>query len=161
MNSGLRLWAPILAVSFVLAALAPSAKADVIYTYNEPTGGFSWSFEVSAILTTNQTINSFLSTTIVAGGFVANQGCASINSASADFQFSNVLVFTTGFNNGCALTFLVAFSGPPDQFGTFGDTKESGATLTISPSGVPEPSSLLLLAGGLAALLGLRRKGPS
>src|SRR5262244_2938262 len=82
MNSGLRLWLPILLVSSVLAlGLAPSAKADAIYSYTDP-GNVSWSFEVPAILTTNTTISSFLSFTIVPGSFLSQNPCGTGDSVS-------------------------------------------------------------------------------
>src|SRR5262245_22242602 len=156
MNSALRLWAPILAVSFVLAALAPSAKADAIYTYSDP-GDLSWSFEVPAIITTTTTITSFLSTNVVTGGTADNLGCTSINSVSISFPTSSFPSVSAAFSD-CIFNFGVAFNELIDHFGTFQDSKGAPVFLTISPSGVPEPATLLLLAGGLASFVGLRRK---
>src|SRR5262249_52539012 len=143
MNSGLRLWLPILLVSSVLAlGLAPSAKADAIYSLDFANLGFSWSFEVPAIITTpGATITSFQTVNIVPGGFVDTQGCTTIDSVVIEDPTNGGRVTSVCNGIGSFDTFPAL-----DHFGTF--TGPAGATLTISPSGVPEPSSLLLLAGG-------------
>src|SRR5215831_18505054 len=155
MNSGLRLWLPILLVSSVLAlGLAPSAKADAIYAFNRP--DFSWSFQVSAIITTNANITSLQSINIPPGSPLS--GC-SFSNISVSNPTSPFPIVETFFDVNCAAPVVSAiFSVPIDHFGTFTDLE--GATLTISEatSGVPEPTSLLLLAGGLASLLVLCRK---
>jgi PEP-CTERM motif len=149
---------PILLVSALIAfAVVPSARADVIYSYNDTFFGASWSFEVPTVITTTTTITSFLKTNIVAGGIIAGSGCTAIDSA----QIANPSSSLAGLATTCSPgpnTFPASFSGPITSFSTFTDAV-TGATLTISssPSGVPEPSSLLLLAGG-GAVLGLRRK---
>ena len=148
----------ILLVSALISfAVAPSAKADALYSYNDTFFGASWSFEVPTVITTTTTITSFLTTNIVAGGVLDGSGCTAIDSVqivSPSSSPANVITHCTPVDS----QFLAGFSGPITSFSTFTDAV-TGATLTISssPSGVPEPSSLLLLAGGLTALR-LRRK---
>jgi hypothetical protein len=150
---------PMLLVSALLAfAGAPSAGADVIYSYNDPFFGDSWSFEVPTIITTTTTITSFLNTNIVAGGVVAGAGCTAIDFVQIidpNTSSANVTTHCSPVDS----SFSLGFSGPITSFNTFTDSFVGVATLTISPSpsGVPEPSSLLLLAGGLT-VWGLRRK---
>src|SRR5262245_40766964 len=69
-----------LVFALIAVAIVPSAKADAIYSYTDTFFGGSWSFEVPAVLTTTSTITSFLSTNIVAGGFMATVGCTAIDS---------------------------------------------------------------------------------
>ena len=155
MMSVFRVWATVLLISAVLASgLAPSAKADAIYTFNSFLG-VSWSFEVSAIISTDTTITSFLSTNIAPGSFAESVGCAGIASVS----ITQLQTFPT-IDTECAMNIpgssfgvVSSFFEPIDHFGAY-----SSGALTISPSGLPEPSSLLLLAGGLTSLAGLRRK---
>jgi PEP-CTERM motif len=155
MNSGFKLWVPVLLVASELAlGLAPSAKADAIYTLTTNLGGFVWSFEVPAIITTDTTITSFLSTNIDPSGFYGVNGCTTIDSTTLlNPQTSNAFFLT--HLSPCGGTDVSGFGVPLIGFGSF---TLGPAHLTISPSGVPEPSSLLLLAGGLTFLSGLRRR---
>jgi hypothetical protein len=153
-----RLLVPILLVSALIAfAVVPSAKADAIYSYNDTLFGASWSFEVPTVITTTTTITSFLNTNIVAGGVMAGAGCTAIDSAqivNPSSSLANVITHCTPVDS----QFTAGFSGPITSFNTFTDTFDLiTLTITPSPSGVPEPSSLLLLAGGLT-VLGVRRK---
>jgi hypothetical protein len=150
---------PMLLVSALLAfAGVPSANADVIYSYNDPFFGDSWSFEVPTVITTTTTITSFLNTNIVAGGSLAGAGCTAIDSVQIFDPSNSTAIVTTNCSPGIN-SFSLGFGGPITSFNTFTDSFVGVATLTISPSpsGVPEPTSLLLLAGGLT-VLGLRRK---
>src|SRR5262249_39066104 len=165
MNSGLRLWVPILLVSAVLAlGLGPSAKADAIYSYTLP-GEVSWSFEVPAIITTNFTsISSFLSFNVVSGGHLDKTGIFGELSCGSLPTFATLIPQQQGFlippqiHTGVGICLIADGAFP--TFTSFGTFTDGFGTLTISESqsAVPEPSSLLLLAGGLTGLLGLRRK---
>ena len=153
MNFHGRLWAiaVLIAAAFVLS-LAPSAKADAIYTLTDTSNGFSWSFEVPAILTSTTTITSFLNTSIDPTKKLFFEGCTSIDSVLIEDPQSTGAV-TTSFAGGTC--FSTRDFGTITTVGTF----VSGTTpLTITSSGVPEPSSMLLLAGGLISFLTLRRK---
>lgn len=149
MNSRVSLWAPMLFVSWVLA-FGLSAKADAIYTMNDRSLDFSWSFVVPAIITTNASITSFLSTNVDPNSAFALSGCSTISSVDVVNPQSSLPNVTTHFAPDCAA--ITYFNSPIVSFGSF------GRTLTISPSGVPEPSNLLLLAAGLASLIGMGRK---
>ena len=139
----------VLLVAGYLASAAP-AKADAIYTLNSPNFGFSWSFEVPGIITTNTTITNFLNTFVLPTGFFSS--CTTIDSAMIlpnpnQQGFSGVNTAFSGANSSCFANF--GFVGPLTSFGTFiGGGGDS--TLTISPAvATPEPSSLLLFAMGL------------
>lgn len=154
MNSGFKLWVLILLASSVLAlGSAPSAKADAIYTLSTNLGGFVWSFEVPAIITTDTTITSFMSTNIDPSGFYGINGCTTIDSTTL-LNPQTINAFFLTHLSPCGGTDVSGFGVPLTSFGTF---TLGPAHLTISPS-VPEPSSLLLVAGGLTGLLAWRRK---
>jgi len=147
---------PILFVSSILAlCLAPSAVADVIYTF-DATSYVNWSFEVPTVITTDTIITNFLTFNILPGSGLDAPVCLAGGAPYVELlnpQPSFVITFTPS----CSLT--ANFFTPITQPGSYGFFGEFGpVTLGISPTGVPEPSSLLLLAGGLTGLFGLRRK---
>src|SRR5262249_12717405 len=81
MNSGFKLWDRILLASSLLAlGSSPSAESDAICTLSTNLGGFAWSFEVPAIISTDATITSFLTTNIDPSGFYGIHGCTPIDS---------------------------------------------------------------------------------
>src|ERR1700751_2779091 len=122
-----------LLVAGYLASAAP-AKADALYTLNSPNFGFSWSFEVPGIITTNTTITKFLNTFVLQTGFFSS--CTTIDSAMIlpnpnQQGFSGVNTAFSGTNSICFANF--GFVGPLTSFGTFiGGGGDS--TLTISPA---------------------------
>ena len=146
-------------------ATAATAKADAVYAFSDTHDGFSWSFEVPAILTTNTIVRNFLSMHISPTGFIASLGCTtSVGSVFVTPQLTappagNV---STNFTTGCDVSSSTEFSTPITSFGTF---TVPGITLTISPSAaVPEPSSLLLLGAGVIgvfSIVTLTRPGKS
>jgi hypothetical protein len=153
MKSALRLLLPVLLVMAVLAlGITPSAKADEIYSFSDQEA--SWSFQVPSLITTNTLITNFLSFTVVPGSFFSTGGCAGTGSADLELVGGNFRIVTS---KGFCEQIDTGFGGFPGE-GTIGIGEEGSLTISPASSGVPEPSSLLLLAGGLASLVGLRRK---
>src|SRR5215469_15719154 len=154
MNSSPRLLLPILLVSSVVAlGLAPSAKADVIYAF-DATSYVNWSFEVPTIITTDTIITNFLTFNIVPGSVLDTAVCLAGGAPYVEL-LNPQTSFVTTFSPSCSLT--ANFFTPITQPGSYEFLGEFGpVTLTISQTGVSEPSSLLLLAGGLTGLFGLR-----
>jgi len=187
MNSGFKLWVPILVSSVLALSLAPSAKADTVYSFTgQPFTTFSGiigtpgsdKFACPPIcsLTGSFTIASPL------GGNLTLQAINPSHFGFTDglFRIGNTDhgLFVSSFDVGTDATgtinaWLISF-GQQFPFGdrTF-DTSESGDMSSFAPVGgptgqasnnspgtwtTPEPSSLLLLAGGLTGLVGLRRK---
>jgi hypothetical protein len=119
------------------------------------------SFEVPAIITApDTTITSLLSADINPGGLAALFGCATIDSVVVypSATTSNPPSTLTKFNCiGGSAYIEDDFSVPITSPGVYENTFEN-ATLTISPTISPEPSSLFLLGTGLIGGLGLVRR---
>jgi hypothetical protein len=130
----------------------------VTYTYND--FDLNWSFEVPEIITTDTMITSFLSFNIVPGGGFDTPACDGATPSVELLNPQSLGLITTLLTFGGGVCNDTAVLGPLTTFGVYKiDLGEvTIVTLTISQSGLPEPSSLLLLAGGLTFLLGLRRK---
>ncbi len=106
---------------------------------NSPVGWFSYSFQPSAI------DNPGIFNSDAAGSGVAPGSSLSGFTVSFDMQ------------QGATLDHLYYLVGNFDQAGGY-NLLDSGYTQYSQPSGVPEPSTILLLGGGLAGLAFLKRK---
>lgn len=151
-----RLWCSLLLIAGgAVLGVAPSAKADEVYSFSSPAS--TWSFQVPALITTNTTgITKFLSFTFPPGSpFVTSFHCTkeeSVNLTNVGGIFN-----VTTFVGGCEAIDGTALSGFPGE-GTIGLGEAASLTITSAPSDATEPTALLLLGGGLASLLGLRRR---
>lgn len=148
-------------LAVILFLLVPAlARADSTYTFDGSTvpltvipSTYSWSFDVSSILTTTTTITSLLSESTT--GVLNTDGCtiASVEVISP----STSLELATSFS-GCPLTTITLVFGLP--FAQVGTLTDNSDTLTISSAtltSTPEPSSLVLLGFGLLALVGVAK----
>ena len=162
-----RLW---IVLALVIVGIgAPVARADYIYTLSTDYSGInglpagstvSWQFEVPSLLTATTTITSFSSASLGPG----LSGCGGVLDAKlpilpAPTPYSGAVI--TQFETSCnGINGVGTF--------TFGDLNPgfvhtarafSGQIVgTLAIFSTPEPSSMLLLAGGLTGLLGLRRR---
>lgn|SRR5262245_52756835 len=171
MNRSPRFWLPILVASAVLAlGLAPSAKADTfsISLISSGSGLYDYAITVqpgsTAIFNKFETI-SFTGLSGVTGASVGGVlGVASaftvqsFTSSSVTFVQSEVGVVSIGITVGDLVIDSTAPLGTVGWSGTSNGQLNSGTVSGPVSSATPEPSSLLLLAGGLTGLFGLRRK---
>jgi hypothetical protein len=174
-----RLLLPILLVSSVLAlCLAPSARADTVSTF-DVSGSLVQGGTFSGTLTIDVTSGT------VTGLDITFPGLSAFNTlgysekigpeAASPWFVIGVndpnpfclvcwytwLEFTTmptpgslvGFTGGTIIDGSVAYV--PTEDGLY---RIAAGSITPAPTATPEPSSMLLLAGGLTGLLGLRRK---
>ena len=180
MNSGTKVWVPILLVSAVLAlGLAPSAKADTFSIVFIAGGNGQYDYEITIGANTNVTflLNEAITFTGLSGvtgaslsgdlgtfGFFTVQSFTSSSVTFVQSGFNPLLTFVNAGNNfpTTAGTFVIDSTAPVgtvDWSGTASGALNTGTVAgPFSPVTTPEPSSLLLLAGGLTASLGLRRK---
>jgi hypothetical protein len=80
------------------------------------------SFEVPAIITTDTTITSFLSTNIDPSGFYGVNGCTTIDSTTL-LNPQTINAFFETHLSPCGGTDISGFGVPLTSFGTFTDTE--------------------------------------
>jgi PEP-CTERM motif len=171
-----RFWLPILVVSAALAlCLAPSANADSFSISFIAVGNGHYNYGITIPANTNVTFlqNETITFTGLSGVTGASlTGDLDIFFTVQSFTSSSVTFVQSLFptltfvNFGVNVpftsdTFVIDSTAPVgtvDWSGTANGTLNSGTVPGPVSSGVPEPSSLLLLAGGLTGLLSWRRK---
>jgi hypothetical protein len=167
MHPSRRLW--IFLAVLIVGIGTPVARADsYLYTLSTDYSGFnglpsgstvSWQFEVPSLLTATTTITSFMSASLGPG----LSSCGGVLDAQLP-----ILPAPSPFSGEVITDFIGSCNGINGvESYTFGDLNPGVHTArdfsgqivgTLAIASTPEPSSLLLLAGGLTSLLGLRRK---
>ena len=152
----------------MLLGLAPTTKADTFqfeFTSAPFAGSLNLVFTITAaVLPPSGDVTSFTTNT-------SSFGAGAISEFAWNSASGGDCIGRSNIGAGCA---AFEINSNPNAIGIFGYAAGSflsSGTYTSNPgggilvitdlgtvSGVPEPSSLLLLCGGLASLLGLRRK---
>lgn len=75
-----------------------------------------------------------------------------------DSEANNPQIATTDFTNSSMVTVPIGAANTLGDVQTFTSTSPAGATATVTPAAVPEPSSMMALVGGIGCLMTLRRR---
>lgn len=75
-----------------------------------------------------------------------------------DSEANNPQIATTDFTSSSMVTVPIGAANTLSDVQTFTSTSPAGATATVTPAAVPEPSSMVALIGGVGCLVTLRRR---
>jgi hypothetical protein len=75
-----------------------------------------------------------------------------------DSEANNPPIATTDFTSSSMITVPIGAANSLGDVQTFTSTSPAGATATVTPAAVPEPSSMVALIGGVGCLVTLRRR---
>ncbi|HSI15202.1 MAG TPA: NF038129 family PEP-CTERM protein [Chthoniobacter sp.] len=75
-----------------------------------------------------------------------------------DSEANNPQITTTDFSGSSMITVPIGGANTLGDVQTFTSTSPAGATATVTPATIPEPSSVMALIGGVGCLMTLRRR---
>jgi hypothetical protein len=152
-----------LTVSFSIDGNRRGAPGSGWATWSQAPDSQRAGSEVLPVLSfSGSTLTMTLSTPVSVFGFEAEPDSFDVYNMTADFYYLGSLVGSTtrGVNGSAGARLFAMDGGPFDQvvFSTTDSSFAAGAFRYSGASAVPEPSSMLLLAGGLIGLAVLRRR---
>jgi len=139
-----------------IAAL-PNAHADILYSFSSATPNMSWSFTEPTFITTDTTVAAASLTSVDPPAGCSIFDVSIGGPATVNFSVGTNFAALCNGNSGTGVGFN---DGPINHLGTYSpNNPDIHATLVVSSTTVPEPSSLILVATGALGLLGpVRRK---